>query len=293
VLGNYTIARARRASRGQAQSARRRQLLLTCEDADALLWRRAGQSVSFRDRGIRFRIPGRSAEPGPWRRPATRCARPGNGTRPGFAGFSTHEPWLPCARPINTRNVAVMRGERRVDPSLARGLLHYRPPACVAFRGVLAASRLPRRATRLSSAARETIARSSRSNFGSAPQDWTPPPGTPALKIAISTYCDRQGEAVGSILSLRPAEGVLLAPGLTGAARPNGTGNASAILARQRLTRCGNQNEQGRRRRPFRRDLVGLPTPFFGRVAMFNRTTHARSIYSGGARDEREPVRRC
>ena len=43
-----------------------------------------------------------------------------------FAGFSTHEPWLPLTQDHETRNVATMSENKKSILSLVRNLLHYR-----------------------------------------------------------------------------------------------------------------------------------------------------------------------
>ncbi|WOJ89237.1 alpha-amylase family glycosyl hydrolase [Methylocapsa polymorpha] len=210
VLGNHD--RPRIAARvGQAQARVAAMLLLTLRGTPTLYY---GDELGVGPVEIapdQIRDPWAKREPGlgvgrdPVRTPMQWDAT-------GFAGFSTHEPWLPLTRDHKTRNVAVMRNEPASILSLARGLLHYRRQHASLSEG----------SWRLLDCRDELLAYERREgddrtlvalNFGSAPQGWTPPPGTPALKIAISTHCDRQGEAVGPTLSLRPDEGLLLAPG--------------------------------------------------------------------------------
>lgn len=126
-----------------------------------------------------------------------------------FAGFSTHRPWLPLTPDHRTRNVATMSAAQTAILSLVRSLLHYRREHASLSRGhwrfldcgndVLAYER--------DDGADRTIIVL---NFSAAPRGWTVPPHLPEIRIAISTYCDRKDEPVGSVLSLRANEGLIV-----------------------------------------------------------------------------------
>jgi alpha-glucosidase len=125
-----------------------------------------------------------------------------------FAGFSTHEPWLPLTPDFETRNVAAMREDAASILVLVRNMLHYRRGHASLSQGEW----------RLLSCECDVLAYERRDgdericvalNFGAHPQSWSAT-ALPKARIAISTYGDRHGEAVGSALELRANEGVII-----------------------------------------------------------------------------------
>ncbi|MGA9487268.1 MAG: alpha-amylase family glycosyl hydrolase, partial [Methylocella sp.] len=124
-----------------------------------------------------------------------------------FAGFSTHEPWLPLTPDYEARNVAVMSKDKTSILCLIRSLLHYRRDHAPLSQG----------GWHLLSREGDILAYERRNgddrivvvlNFTADPQAWFAPLSTKA-RIAISTYGDRRGDSVGSVLSLRANEGLL------------------------------------------------------------------------------------
>ncbi len=125
-----------------------------------------------------------------------------------FAGFSTHEPWLPLTPDHEARNVAVMSKDKTSILCLIRSLLHYRRDHAPLSQG----------GWRLLSREGDILAYERRNgdvrivvvlNFTADPRAWSAPLSTKA-RVAISTYGDRRGDSVGSILSLRANEGLLI-----------------------------------------------------------------------------------
>ena len=127
-----------------------------------------------------------------------------------FAGFSTHEPWLPLTPEHETRNVATMSGDDASILSLVRNLLHYRRGHASLSEG----------AWRPLSRDKSVLAYERRGdddqtlvvlNFTDSPRVWSVPASTD-FRVAISTHGDRCVEAVEATLNLRGNEGLLLAP---------------------------------------------------------------------------------
>ncbi|WP_374308070.1 alpha-amylase family glycosyl hydrolase [Methylocella sp.] len=124
------------------------------------------------------------------------------------AGFATGEPWLPLTPDWRARNVEAQARDPASPLSLTRALLAYRR----AHRSLVFGywRRLPA-GPGLLAYAREDGSERRRVvlNFTHAPARWRLD-AAPA-RIALSTFCDREGEAVGDELALRPDEGVILA----------------------------------------------------------------------------------
>ena len=125
-----------------------------------------------------------------------------------FAGFSTHEPWLPLTPDYEARNVAVMSKDKTSILCLIRSLLHYRRGHAPLSQG----------GWHLLSRESDILAYERRNgddrivvvlNFTADPQAWSGPLSTKA-RIALSTYGDRLGDFVGPAVSLRPNEGLLI-----------------------------------------------------------------------------------
>lgn len=209
VLGNHD--RPRIAARvGEAQARVATMLLLTLRGAPTLYY---GDELGIGPVEIapdQVRDPWEKREPGlgvgrdPVRTPMQWDAS-------AFAGFSTHEPWLPLTQDHKTRNVAVMRSDPASILSLTRSLLDHRRKRPALSEG----------SWRLLDCRGDLLAYERRAgddqaiialNLGAERQDWTLPPSPPALQLALSTYCDREGEAIGPVLKLRPNEGAILAP---------------------------------------------------------------------------------
>jgi alpha-glucosidase len=126
-----------------------------------------------------------------------------------FAGFSTHEPWLPLTLDHETRNVTVMRHDPMSILSLVRRLLHYRREHRSLSQGKWRL--LPSRSNVLAYERGDCDERTIVAlNFSANPQAWS----APALKgrVAISTHGDRRDESVESEFRLRANEGVIIEP---------------------------------------------------------------------------------
>jgi alpha-glucosidase len=128
-----------------------------------------------------------------------------------FAGFSTHEPWLPLTPDYEARNVVAMTHDKTSILSLVRSLLHYRREHETLSQGKW----------RLLSRESDILAYERRNgdnrifvvlNFTAKPRAWSTTTSTKA-RVAISTHGDRRGEPVGSTLNLRGNEGLLIEPG--------------------------------------------------------------------------------
>jgi alpha-glucosidase len=127
-----------------------------------------------------------------------------------FGGFSTHEPWLPLTPDYEARNVVVMSNDKTSILFLVRSLLQYRREH----------ESLSQGEWRLVSRDIDTLAYERRYgdnwifvvlNFTANPRAWSTTASTKA-RVAISTHGDRRGEPVGSTLSLRANEGLLIEP---------------------------------------------------------------------------------
>jgi alpha-glucosidase len=208
VLSNHD--RPRIAARvGEAQARVAAMLLLTLRGTPTLYY---GDELGIH----RVEIPPeRTQDPWEKREPGLGFGRDPSRTpmqwdASDYAGFSTHEPWLPLTRDYETRNVATMSEDRASILILVRSLLHYRGAhkalTVGAWRllsrenGVLAYER---------TAGKERVIVAL--NLTADPQRWSVPL-LKAGKVAISTYGDRQYESAGLELSLRPNEGVIIEP---------------------------------------------------------------------------------
>jgi len=127
-----------------------------------------------------------------------------------FAGFSTHEPWLPLTPDYEARNVAAMSNDKTSILFLVRSLLQYRRGHAPLSQGEW----------RLLSSDSDVLAYERRHgdgriyvvlNFAASPQAWSARPAT-KTRVAISTYGDRRGDSAGSMVSLRAHEGLLIEP---------------------------------------------------------------------------------
>ena len=125
-----------------------------------------------------------------------------------FAGFSTHEPWLPLTPDHAVRNVAVMRNEATSMLVLVRNLLHYRRKcpslSCGAWR-LLSQENDVLAYERSNGQSRVIVVL----NFAAEPRvhHFNPPT---ELRIAISTHGDRQSEKIEQNLNLGPNEGLVI-----------------------------------------------------------------------------------
>lgn len=207
VLSNHD--RPRIAARvGPEQARVAAMLLLTLRGAPTLYY---GDELGIGDVDIAphlIRDPWAKREPGlgVGRDPAR---TPMQWDATAFAGFSTHEPWLPLTPDHHTRNVARMSEEPSSILSLVRRLLHYRRDHASLSSGTW--RRLDCGGDLLAFERRGDVEQTIIVlNFGGAAQVWSVPPESQKVRIAISTYCDRDGEKVGSALRLRPNEGLVL-----------------------------------------------------------------------------------
>lgn len=126
-----------------------------------------------------------------------------------FAGFSSHPPWLPLTPDHESRNVDAMRRDPGSILSLVRALLHYRRTRPSLLHGTW----------RLLDASADVLAYERRDpaeltvvalNLGDSGVNWTLPADMSGGRVMLSSYCDREAEPVGSVLSLRPNEGVII-----------------------------------------------------------------------------------
>jgi len=209
VLSNHDRPRIK-ARVGPAQARVAAMLLLTLRGTPTLYY---GDELGIGDVEIpqhRIRDPWALREPGRGVG-RDRSRTPMQWDASAFAGFSTHEPWLPLTPDHSVRNVAAMRDDPTSILSLVRSLLCYRRARASLAIGdwrlldcnddLLVFERRD--------GDERTIAAL---NFSAEPQVWSAPSGTPELKIAISTHGDRRGELARSKLRLRADEGLVLEP---------------------------------------------------------------------------------
>ncbi len=125
-----------------------------------------------------------------------------------YAGFSSHEPWLPLTPDHSTRNVATMSQDATSSLSLLRKLLHFRRDHASLSEGTW---RLLSRDCNVLAYERRIAGDRAlvALNFTGNPQVWSAP-ALSNLRIAISTYGDCRDVAVSSTLSLRPNEGIVI-----------------------------------------------------------------------------------
>jgi alpha-glucosidase len=125
-----------------------------------------------------------------------------------FAGFSTHEPWLPLTPGYAQCNVMAMRDDKTSILVLVRSLLQYRREHVALTQGQW----------RLLSRENDILAYERRNgddrlivvlNFSAHPRAWPSPISTKA-RVAISTHGDLSGESVGQAPNLRANEGLLI-----------------------------------------------------------------------------------
>lgn len=125
-----------------------------------------------------------------------------------FAGFSTHEPWLPLTPDHQTRNVVMMSDDRQSILNLTRRLLHYRRKRKAIQVGAwreLSRGESVLAYERIEGDDRVVVAL----NFSDAPRCWECPM-TAGARIAVSTSGRREGEIVGSVIELSGNEGVVI-----------------------------------------------------------------------------------
>ena len=117
-----------------------------------------------------------------------------------FAGFSTVEPWLPLTPDWRKRNVAAMRDDPASMLSLVRALLAARRA-----HKSLSLGRWRRLESDPDLLAYERLHDDDHKiivlNFSAAPQLWPVPSALSGLSVALSTYGDREREAVATTLS--------------------------------------------------------------------------------------------
>jgi alpha-glucosidase len=108
------------------------------------------------------------------------------------------------------RNVVAMSNDKASILTLVRSLIHYRRQHTSLLQGEW----------RLLSRKDDVLAYERRNgenrlivvlNFTANPRAWSTPAST-KVRVAISTHGDRHGEPVGSTLSLRGNEGLLIEP---------------------------------------------------------------------------------
>jgi alpha-glucosidase len=209
VLGNHD--RSRIASRvGPAQARVAAMLLLTLRGTPTLY---NGDEIGMHDVPIppdtvrdpfEQNVPGRGFGRDPERTPMQWDAGP-------HAGFSTETPWLPVAADYRTANVAVQRTAPRSMLALHRALIALRratPALAVGgYRSVYTDDDLLVYEREACGTRREMVL-----NFSHRPRRYRRPAGSPAARLLVSTYLDRQDECVAGAVELRADEGVVLGP---------------------------------------------------------------------------------
>jgi alpha-glucosidase len=129
-----------------------------------------------------------------------------------FAGFSTVEPWLPLADDFTEVNVQVEKAGPFSMLTLTRSLLELRRSRAALARGSyrsLGAQGGLLAYLRETEGERLLVAL----NLGGDPLALALPDGGPKGEVLLSTFCDREGEAVNGALALRANEGVVVALG--------------------------------------------------------------------------------
>lgn len=207
VLSNHDRPRvAARIGEGQARVAA--MLLLTLRGSPTLYY---GDELGIGAAEIpsdRVRDPWALREPGlgvgrdPERTPMQWNAS-------AFAGFSTHEPWLPLTADWAKRNVASMSHDAASNLSLVRALLRLRRVHKSLSQGSW--KRLPSSGDVLAYERRlDDDDKIIVLNFGSHPRRWSVPSMPSTMTVALSTYGDRLGEEAPEFLVLRGDEGIVL-----------------------------------------------------------------------------------
>jgi alpha-glucosidase len=209
VLSNHD--RPRIAARvGEPQARVAAMLLLTLRGSPTLYY---GDELGIGDVAI---PPDQIRDPWALREPGIGVGRdpertPMQWDQSAFAGFSTHEPWLPLTPDWKARNVETARADPASMLSLVRTLLHYRR----------AHKSLSHGAWRRFDSSGDVLAYERVHdddhlivvlNSGAEPQPWPISPSLPPLMFAVSTHGDRMGAAPNDVLLLRADEGVVLAP---------------------------------------------------------------------------------
>jgi alpha-glucosidase len=208
VLSNHD--RPRIAARvGEAQARIAAMLLLTLRGTPTLYY---GDELGI---GRVEVPPDRVRDPWALREPGVNVGRDPSRTpmqwdATAFAGFSAHEPWLPLTPDCKTRNVAAMSADETSILRLVQSLLYYRREHKALSQGEFRL--LPQDGNVLAYERRHGDDRIVVVlNFGGGPQVW--PVGTGGkMRAALSTHGGRGGEPIGSAVSLRPDEGVILEP---------------------------------------------------------------------------------
>lgn len=126
-----------------------------------------------------------------------------------FAGFSDVEPWLPLADDATEINVKAEQGVPSSMLTLTRAILALRrahPALSVgAYLGLGAHGDLMVY-ERMSGAERMLVVL----NLGGEPAQLRLPRSAPAGQILLSTFMDREGEAISGPIDMRPNEGVVV-----------------------------------------------------------------------------------
>jgi alpha-glucosidase len=201
VLGNHD--RPRIASRvGPAQARVAAMLLLTLRGTPTLYYgdELGMQNVSIPPEAVQDpferRVPGLGLGRDPVRTPMQWSGEP-------HAGFTTGQPWLPVASDYEARNVAAQRSDPRSMLTLHRSLIELRRAEPMLQTGNF---RILERDTDVLAYVRGgsfLVAL----NLGGEPRRVPlPPNGT----VLLSTHLDRANERLGSIVELRPDEGLIV-----------------------------------------------------------------------------------
>ncbi|MDF2118557.1 alpha-amylase family glycosyl hydrolase [Roseiarcaceae bacterium H3SJ34-1] len=209
VLGNHD--RPRVASRvGQAQASVAAMLLLTLRGTPTLYY---GDEIGMRQVAI---APGQVRDPFEKNVPGIGVGRDGcrtpmqwNATR--YAGFSTATPWLPLSDDFAQDNVASLQADARSILSLYKALIALRkklPALTSGDYAPIAAQDDLLLYRRQCEGSAVVIAL----NLGARPISIASDVAGLAGEILLSTFLDRQGEKIRSVLDLRGNEGAIISP---------------------------------------------------------------------------------
>jgi alpha-glucosidase len=209
VLGNHD--RRRIASRVGADQARvAAMLLLTLRGTPTLYY---GDEIGMEQVEIppnRVRDPWEENLPGlGFGRDGCRTPIPWDATSHG--GFSTAEPWLPLGANFAKHNVAVERRHEASMLSLYRALLDLRrkrPELALGSYRLVSVTGDVLAYERVHCGQRALVAL----NLGATSVALTDAAMKLRGRVLLSTVMDRRNEAVGAILELRAAEGIILEP---------------------------------------------------------------------------------
>jgi alpha-glucosidase len=208
VLGNHDQKRI--ATRvGEAQARVAAMLLLTLRGTPTLYY---GDELGLENVIIppdRVQDPWEKKEPGlGLGRDPARTPMPWDGSK--NAGFTTGTPWLLLNADCTTRNVAALAADPRSILTLYRRLIAPRRVRAALHSGDYVATRTDGDVMAFERRHDQDRSLLVALNLGNVPQRLVLSVHATAARLLLSTELDREGEAVHSVLDLRPAEGVIL-----------------------------------------------------------------------------------